>query len=133
MISEDLAKDQVLRLSGLDYFPLEPKAAQELVLAAMDAKTDDVCKKAFDSLCHDAVRCPVPADIRRMVRVENDKLEAKPENPLKSSGPLCKTCQSNGYFKQRSEFIRCQNCGNGREFSQLLLDRLNKPTPKPTQ
>jgi hypothetical protein len=131
MIDRPSAKLQVRRLSGLDFFPADDVAVEELISAALEAENHEACRKAFDSLIYDANRCPTPGDIRRVVRIENERFKSTWANPIKPSEPLCAKCQSNGYFERPGGvFDRC-DCDNGLEFSQILLDQLNqKPEPK---
>jgi hypothetical protein len=76
MISEEFAKEQVRRMGGLNYLPRDNEAAlAELIKAAMNAETEFACRRAFDSILHDSDDCPKPADLIRVINVENESVQ----------------------------------------------------------
>lgn len=93
MIDITFATEQVRRLGGLNYFPREyPEALEELISVAMTAESENACRKAFDSILYDSDDCPKPADLRRVIAVENEKAReiAKTERLAPRICPLCR-------------------------------------------
>jgi hypothetical protein len=88
MITEQFAIEQVRRLGGLNFFPRDnPAAFEELVKAAMTAETEEACRKGFDTILFDSDDCPKPADIIRVMGIENEKINE--HRPLKKKHSLC--------------------------------------------
>jgi hypothetical protein len=128
MVSKQFAIEQVKRFSGLDFFPTTDEAFEELVLAVMTAKTEEVCIAGCAAILLDARKCPKPTDIRRQM-VSTGELPWSADWTL--PGELCVGCQSLGYIEQAGVFVACPLCQNGLDFPEILLEQLNrKPHPK---
>jgi hypothetical protein len=102
MVSETIALEQVNRLWQLNYYPRDPEqsaALRELVTAAQGADSENCLKTAITAILYDSEDCPKPADIRRVVRVENERereLEAAREKEKPRPGP-CPFCYGIGF------------------------------------
>lgn len=140
MVNKAYAAIQIRRFAGLDFFPHQlPEAIVELVVAAMSAETEGICKAACDSILFDAVKCPKPAEIRLAIKSEFER-RRDTEVPWQPRPNLCPACQSNGYIEDGGVFKRCtrpsdhgSRCPNGIEFPDVLLDLMNSPPgPKPS-
>ena len=85
MIDESFAREQVARLSGLDQFPKASAAIKELMLALQAAKTKAIAEQVISTVLEvstsDNPRCPLPADIRRLVWERNEAEGTKPRCP----------------------------------------------------
>jgi hypothetical protein len=102
MVKPEFASEQIRRLAGLNYYPREDDyapALKELVEAARGADSEECLKTAISAILYDAEDCPKPADIRRVVRVENDRARELAESQRKESekrGP-CEFCHGTGW------------------------------------
>lgn len=133
MVNKAYAAIQIRRFAGLDFFPHQlPEAIVELVVAAMSAETEGICKAACDSILFDALKCPKPAEIRLAIKSGFER-RRDTEVPRQPRPSLCPTCQSNGYIEDGLVFNRCTHCQNGIEFPDVLLDLMNSPPgPRPS-
>lgn len=91
MIDKETAKKQVKRLGQMVGFPANSaEAAGELVIALQSAYSEAIAKAVIDATLGTAnaeTRCPMPAELRRMVWDRQDP-EAR---------PACKKCQGDGF------------------------------------
>jgi hypothetical protein len=133
MVNKAYAAIQIRRFAGLDFFPHQAgEAIVELVVAAMSAHSEEICKAACDSILFDAVKCPKPAEVRLAVKSEYER-RLSTEIKREPRPNLCKWCESNGYIQDSGVFKRCLHCPNGGEFPETLLELMNTPPgPKPS-
>jgi hypothetical protein len=122
MITKEFARDQIKRLAGLDHYPSEKEAFNELVGALQSAENENRAKAAVDDLARNA-DCAKPGDIRRVLLAHS---QGEYTRPAWDAGALCQRCQSIGYLTQGDVHVRCV-CQNGVEFPQILLDSMNRP------
>lgn len=101
MIAKSFAKDQIMRLGGLDRFPREePMAVNELVLALMNAPSEAIARNAIDSYMAEMTVCPKPAEIRRVLfDLSTDKEWA----PIaeENAPTYCERCNGTGWVHER--------------------------------
>ena len=90
MVTREFCASQILRLSGLPFYPVEDAAAFEL-LQALEEHTDTAehAKAVIDELLYSCERCPIPADIRRVC------LEKRPARP--NGHEICARCGGSGW------------------------------------
>lgn len=68
MIEEAYARQQIRRLSGLSFFPTDPIAVKEMVVALRDVANDEAAARTtIDGMLAACTECPKPAEIRRAV------------------------------------------------------------------
>lgn len=95
MIDEVYARQQIRRLSGLSFFPVDPVAAKEMVVALRDVAKDEAMALAvIDDLLATATECPKPADIRRAV---HSKGAAKEKDYAVPNPTECLVCSDTGF------------------------------------
>ena len=127
----DLATAQIKRLTGLRRFPSEPEAAKELIIALQTADNSQIATTVVDDILAMQVDCPVPAQIREAVRVENAK--TSPREPAGQWGPkpkLCPICSGWGVVGSvpNARFCTCPDGADVQAHPQLgetYLRRLN--------
>jgi len=73
MITDDEARSELLRLSGLDFFPREVAALKELRLAIQASDTMEIAKRVIDEWLARSPECPKPVDLRLAAHAENDR------------------------------------------------------------
>ena len=73
MIEEKIAKREILRLAGLNYFPRLDLPLKELISALQAAATDAIAVFVINEWLAYQTQCPKPADLRRLVWQENEK------------------------------------------------------------
>lgn len=79
MIKEAFAIEQVLRLSGLRFFPPQPEAQNELVIALMEvAESEDHATSIVTNWLRENRETPTPADFYRMKRKKASSLGIDP-------------------------------------------------------
>jgi hypothetical protein len=126
MVSKLFATEQVMRFSGLDYFPSEPQAIEELVSVVMTAKSEEVCRHACSSIISTAIKCPKPVEVSRELNSAGE-LPWSPDWKLPTD--LCQNCQSLGYIERDGVFVACPLCENGLNLPDFLLVQLNRKPP----
>jgi len=91
MVDKQFALEQIRRMGGLNNYPLhEEPAVTELIETAMTAETEAACRFAVDALLRDSDDCPTPAQLGRLIRLENERiLERSVESHKKAKCPLC--------------------------------------------
>lgn len=91
MVDYQFATEQLRRMGGLNNYPLhDAPAINELVETAMTAETEAACRFAVDALLRDSDDCPTPAQLGRVIRLENERiLERSTEAHKKAKCPLC--------------------------------------------
>jgi hypothetical protein len=90
VVDQRIAEEQIRRLGGTNNYPIHmPEAWGELVKAALTANTETALRKAIDSLLYDSDDCPKPADLYRVIAVENDRIN---ESTLRPPKPKCSKC-----------------------------------------
>ena len=94
MISEGYAHSQVMRMSGMKYFPREGGGVGELVLAAASADTELNCWIAISEFTESEQECPTPADVRRTIQRLKKPVERK----------TCETCGGTGFMLVRRKY-----------------------------
>lgn len=127
MISEQFAIDQVRRLQCLRFFPGDPLAIKELVVALREgASEESTASSVLDDFLASSRECPVPADIRRAIFARQEKAweQEQPEQPVPSKSKYCSTCKGNGMVKQEGKWDRCA-CAAGQDYPQTLIDLQN--------
>lgn len=75
MISEAFAKKQLMRLSGLDYFPKETAAITELWLAVRAAENEGIAESVISEWLAMVREAPKPADLRRLIHDKNATIQ----------------------------------------------------------
>jgi len=100
MVTPEFAAEQIIRLAQLNYYPREDDyapALRELVEAARGADSEDCLKQAIAQILYDAEDCPKPADIRRVVRIENERSREIAESQKREAAirpqDLCPFCR----------------------------------------
>lgn len=89
MTLREVCKREVLRLSGLPFFPAEPLAVKELVDALAEIASDaSHARRTIDELVI-GDRCPMPLDIRRVGH------SLRPPAPNPHAG--CRDCGGTGW------------------------------------
>lgn len=97
MIGEAYATQQVLRFSGLDFYPKGP-GLRELVLAMQSAKSEASARNATDSFLSEITVCPKPAEIRRALFDLSTEKEWIPEENSRGG---CGRCGGSGWVHER--------------------------------
>lgn len=101
MIEESYARQQIRRLSGLSFFPTDPVAVKEMVVALRDVAKDEAAARAtVDELLAAATECPKPAEIRRAVHARG-AADAKDYN--KPQPTKCGKCDDSGFKRKTFE------------------------------
>lgn len=126
MIGEIEAKEQAMRLSGLDGFPSTIPAMKELVIAIQTADTVGIAKAVIDDFLgmSGASRCPTPPDIRRVINSHNPI-----DEPPWMSGPrpeVCRHCEGIGLVGERCKQTYC-DCSDGRSLRHDVTTWKVKP------
>lgn len=80
MIEMETAARQIDRLTGMNFYPPNAAAVKELVLAVMSAETDSIAFAAISCCVERMDRCPMPAEIRRIVWEMNEQLPKAARN-----------------------------------------------------
>lgn len=94
MIGKREAHGQIARMTGLDFFPLDELAVDELVQALATSDTEEIAKYVVDDWLAGQSSRPTPADLHRIVSDENQR--RKPQrlgftpNPKNWDGDLTK-------------------------------------------
>jgi len=129
---KDYCKHQVMRMAGLDGFPLQAAPIQELVDALIVSETNESAKTVIDDFMENSIRCPKPAEIRQAARSARDRAKEQERERVPTTREryqTCRTCKddANVLNKETGMYERCQDCRNGRIFPQNLLGILNSP------
>lgn len=120
MIEKPEATAQVRRLAGLDHFPADAKAVEELISAMRNF--DIAQAKAFvDDWLSRNTEAPKPVHIRRAALGETEWKKPEWEKPK-----LCPDCESWGHVVRDGVHVRC-SCENGQALLEAMLDMLNRP------
>ena len=103
-------RSQVKRLAGLDKYPYEDEAVNELVYALDDcAATIEQASAIIDVFLATPQRCPLPADIHR-VAWEMRQSAGMPQ--LGEHSQKCPQCGGTGWIvKQVGPYEGVQRCG----------------------
>jgi hypothetical protein len=97
MIDREFARSQVLRLAGLRRFPNQKEAVGELIDVLQAADTQDLAKQAIDEIHHDAKQCPMPSELRHVIRnLEAPIREAREKRRGMGKAP-CPYCEDIGW------------------------------------
>lgn len=101
MISKHDAGQEIGRLIGLDYFPSDPKAINELVVALTYAETNIIAVAVINEWLEDQSRRPTPAALRRMVADHNEARKAtmreEGDREQQAMRPDCSRCGDHGF------------------------------------
>lgn len=105
--NREFAKRQLRRMSGLDGFPQEPEAAEELLKAMMTFPIErDAEEFVTDWIARNPV-CPKPSNLRRTTGPE--QREWVPSWAEKK--PQCPTCSGTGWrIVERNGMSGAQRC-----------------------
>ncbi len=128
MITQEFSKEQVRRLQALKFFPTDPVAAKELVVALGCAVTEPIARQVIDDFVQLAQECPVPADIRRAVFAKQDTTEYSLPEDWKNREPICPACSGSGMIQENGAWVRCL-CADGRDMPEHLLKIANTKPP----
>jgi hypothetical protein len=73
VIGKNTAAAQVQRMTGLDFFPREKAALQDLIYAVQVASTDEIAERIVTLWIETEKDAPKPAQIRVMMYAANEK------------------------------------------------------------
>lgn len=125
MTSEKYAKEQIKRLSGLNFFPTEPAAVKELVTVISGAETERVASELICAVLDEFTECPKPAELRKFVydRYERDHPEPNPETAWRDQNRgkpnyWCKDCRGWGTKGDPPNAVFC-HCPNGEQVKHM--------------
>lgn len=137
MIETKFATEQLERLSGLSFFPKPIKgdtasqaAFRELRLALECATSGAVAKRVVDNWIREATEAPKPADLRKMVYDENDRIEREERAQYRPPTPIamrCQRCQDTGVVESTDGGVEsvASACCCERSAKPDLIDKLN--------
>jgi hypothetical protein len=110
VIERSFAVEQIERLRQLDWFPATPAGENELIFALMASQSELIAVSAINNWVCYSKECPKPAELRKFIWDENEKI--KPAAPAPSRNH-CKQCNGTGVrgghigTKQDSEWSAC--------------------------
>lgn len=93
MITEQIAKRELKRISGLSFFPTEPVAVKELVKALQLAETEAVAETAINEILETCTDTPKPSEIRAFVFAFGETERSKRD----SVRAACTECGGSGF------------------------------------
>jgi hypothetical protein len=93
MIEEKFGLEQIERLKILDWYPNTPSGENDLLFALMASATDSIAVAAVNNWVGYSKECPKPAELRKFIWDENEKI--KPPAPAPSRNH-CKQCNGTG-------------------------------------
>jgi hypothetical protein len=98
MIGKQHAGNEIGRMIGLDYFPSDKKAVNELIGALCFAATEAIATTVVNDWLESQNQRPTPADLRRMVMSENQKWAEYLEQQKIAPDIVCKRCGDCGLY-----------------------------------
>jgi len=100
MIDKKVAAALADRFSGLDWYPRDGVAQIELIQAVESAENEFIGTYVVTEWIKYETECPKPAEIRRLIQVENQKLaerqEEERQEALSRRGANCPDCHDFG-------------------------------------
>ena len=120
MITTEVARQQMWRLSGLDRFPKQPLAVQALIEAGLAFPTEAALREAVDGLLRESRQCPKPADLFEIAR------HLMPEKKQRSTYK-CFVCYDEGITY--ADFLVTWDA-NGKKTSERMMPEQVKAFPK---
>jgi hypothetical protein len=104
MLSKECAHDIVLRLAGLEKFPMVEAAQDELVKAMMQAPSEAIAAQFVSDWIREGRKCPKPGDLWKTFRPP----------PMRNSPPVntgCSICGGTGWrIVERQGFSAATRC-----------------------
>lgn len=96
MITKETVTLQIARLMGLNYFPKGNKEAEQDLVSALCAASDDaIAMHVVNEWVAGERDCPKPADLRKLIWEENEK--RKPEQTAEETRARGNCSQCRGY------------------------------------
>jgi hypothetical protein len=100
VIDKKHAGNEIGRLVGLDYFPTNRAAIEELVTVLSLSETDIIATAVINAWLEESRERPTPADLRRLVASHNEARRERISRqlhivPVRHRCPRCQDC---GFF-----------------------------------
>lgn len=136
MIDAKIVRGLMDRLEALDWYPKTNQAAIDDIRCALNfSHSEFIATSVVDDWIAGSREAPKPADLRNMIRSENEKrgdIMREQQEKAEARRPFsgCRTCQGFGYHggfigtNHDGPWLLC-HCKAGNEAAQALVDEAN--------